>query len=92
MYLIIYFLIISFIFRLFLSLIYSQPGLAFILLILFAIFTVYNKRKNNLQGWVHGPHARANYYSNQGSTQNSHTSTSNKKDVFEAEYTEQEVH
>lgn len=93
MYLIIYFLIISFIFRLFITLIYSQPGFAFILLILFAIYSVYTKRNRKSQGWVHGPHVRSTYYNTAGATQqNTNTSTSSRKDVFEAEYTEHEVH
>lgn len=92
MYLFIYFLIISFIFRLFITLVYSQPGFAFLLIILFAIYSIYNKRKRGLQGWVHGPRSHTTFYDNSGAAQNSYTSTTSKKDVFEAEYTEQEVH
>lgn len=79
------------IFRLFINLLYTSPLLALIVIAGIFFYTS-SKRKNGMQGWNRNQYHRNTYSQNEQPFQYTSTSNAKKGDVFEAEYTEQEVH
>lgn len=92
MYLFFYILILTLIVRLMMTLLYTFPELALFIIVAIVAYSFYTKRQRGFNAWNSQSHAKRPYTQNESQFRTTAEKKSNPADVFEAEYTEYEVH